>query len=202
VPRLDRDDQTAALARKSAEKGLITLQQQRSPASRGAYDYIAKRTHLSVIAAAPPPPREDSLSPELRLLLDHLSRRADQGAPCLSNRGIARACGLKDAEAARYRLRQLRSAGAIIVAPVPVEPGRVITIVETGARTGFIRPAQPFDRRINSYETGGNSHRRRRRRAPLCPLGLPGAATVDRALCRAAQRGGGLSRRPARAGGA
>jgi hypothetical protein len=107
---------------------------------RGAFEYIARRTHLSVIAAAPPAPREDALSPKLRLLLDHLSRRADQGAPCLSNRGIARACGLKDAEAARYQLRQLRSAGAILVAPVPVEPGRVVTIVETGARTGLIRP--------------------------------------------------------------
>jgi hypothetical protein len=138
--RIDRGDATAELARALAGKGLITLQQQRHGAS--LYDYIARRTHLSVIAAAPPAPREESLAPDLRLVLDHLSRLADQGAPCSSNRGIARACGLRDAEAARYRLRQLRGAGAIIVAPVPVEPGRVVTIVETGARTGLIGRGQ------------------------------------------------------------
>jgi hypothetical protein len=139
VARLDRGIEGAVLARKLAGEGVIALcPQSRHAAGSPLFDYIARRTGLPVRGDAPPPPDEETLTPEARRVLDHIARQADQGAPASTNRGIARACGLRDDQAARYQLRRLRDLGAIIVKPVPVEPGRQITIVETGARTGLI----------------------------------------------------------------
>lgn len=126
-------------AQRLAAQGSVTLALQRFAADSGLFDYIARRTCLPVAADAPPPPRsDDALSSEARRVIELLVRYADQGAPCPSNRAIARACGLKDADASAYQVRRLAELGFILRKATPVEPGRQITIVETGARTGLI----------------------------------------------------------------
>ena len=84
--------------------------------------------------------RREALSSEARRVLDLLARRADDGAHCPSNREIARACALRDADAAAYQIRVLVQAGLIVRHMVPLSPGRIVTIVETGRKTGVMRP--------------------------------------------------------------
>lgn len=139
VARLDRGLDGATLARRAAAQALVTLRQTRHAPASPLFDYIARRTALPIRAeAAAVPPSDDALTADARRVLDHLARQADQEAPASTNRGIARACGLKDEDAARYQLRRLRALGKIIVKPVPADPGRQIIIVETGARTGLV----------------------------------------------------------------
>lgn len=125
-------------AQRFAGQGVVSLALQRFAADSGLFDYIAKRTCAPLAPDMPPPPRDDVLTAEARRVLDLIVRLADQGAPCASNRGIASAAGLRDADAAGYQLRRLAELGFIIRKAVPVEPGRVVTIVETGAQTGLI----------------------------------------------------------------
>jgi len=66
-------------------------------------------------------------------LLQHLRRLAGLGQPCPSNAKLAEACGLRDAEAARYRFNNLIKAGHITVT-VDGER-RTVTIRATGKRT-------------------------------------------------------------------
>ncbi len=128
-----------AQAQRLAGQHVLQLTQQRHEAGNGLFDYIAKRTCAPWGAApAPEPVSDDALTAEARRVLDLIVRRADAAAPLVSNRGIAKACGLRDADAAAYQLRVLSDRGFIIRTPVPVDPGRVITVVETGARTGMI----------------------------------------------------------------
>lgn len=129
-----------ARARTLAARGVLTLNLARHAPGSELFDYLAKRT--TVPFEAPAPDAEEALPWQERLLLEHLSRRADQGAPCDSNRALARAVGLRDGDQASYRLKRLRDRGLILLAAVPVEPGRVVTIVETGRRTGLIRRAR------------------------------------------------------------
>ncbi|MFN3943914.1 MAG: hypothetical protein ACK4K7_03145 [Allosphingosinicella sp.] len=134
-------DRAAALA----AAGALTLNNVRHAPGSDLFDFIARRSCLSLARPEPKPAPArtagpvDPLTPEARRVLDHLARLADVGAPCSSNRMIARAAMLKDADAAAYQLRRLGALGFIVRTAVPVEPGRVITIVETGAKTGLLR---------------------------------------------------------------
>ncbi len=64
-----------------------------------------------------------------------LVRCANMGLPCPSNREIAMHCGLRDAEAARYRFNNLVEAKRIAVRQKSTFAGRVVTIVATGRKT-------------------------------------------------------------------
>jgi len=79
---------------------------------------------------------DDEAASEMRLVMVVLRGAARAGRPCPSNAEIARRCGLKDADRARYRIRQLRDAALIRVETVAAEPRRVVTIVNSGKRTG------------------------------------------------------------------
>jgi hypothetical protein len=140
VDRLPRGCPIGELSRRLANEGSIVLLPQ-TRREAGLYDYVAKRTALSLLVEPSSPQSrrdENALAPETRLVLEHLSREADQGAPCSSNRRLANACGLRDQDQASYQVKKLRRLGFILVEQVPVEPGRVVTIVETGARTGLV----------------------------------------------------------------
>lgn len=142
LERLPKDCPIRDLARRLADEGSIVLLPQ-VRRERGLYDYLAKRTALSLVpkaaAAGSTALRDEgALPPETRRVLDHLSREADLGAPCSSNRRLANACGLRDGDQASYQVKKLRRLGFIIVTEVPAGPGRVVTIVETGAQTGLV----------------------------------------------------------------
>ena len=81
---------------------------------------------------------DDDAASEMRLVMVVLRGAARAGRPCPSNAEIARRCGLKDADRARYRIRQLRDSALIRVETVAAEPRRVVTIVNSGRRTGVI----------------------------------------------------------------
>jgi DNA-binding MarR family transcriptional regulator len=138
VTRLLPGMAVADLARRQAAAGTVTLMSPRHAPGHPLFDYIARRTCLPLAEAQPSPPSDDVLTPEARRVLDFLVRLADQRAPCASNRGIACATGLRDADAAAYQLRVLADRGFIIRKPVPVDPGRIVTIVETGAQTALV----------------------------------------------------------------
>lgn len=129
-------------AQKLARLGVIEICAKRHELGDGMFDYIARRTagEWRTEEPTPPPPERQpaELTPAAMRVLDLVVRRADEGAPLDSNRGIANATGLKDADAAAYQLRVLRERGLILLAPVPVDPGRIATIVESGAQTGMI----------------------------------------------------------------
>lgn len=136
---LRRHAETAELARGLGAAGIVTLWALRHAPSGPLFDYHAKRTLLPVEAAAPPPADEDALAPNERLLLDMMARQADRGAPASSNREYARAIGLKTGDQVKTLINRLRHVrGLIVVAAAPVPPGRTITIVETGAKTGLV----------------------------------------------------------------
>ena len=143
---------SAALARRMAARWMVTLPSRRCPSRPDLWEYLARRTAVAfndraVYGDRPTPRprasadvRREALSSEARRVLDLLARRADDGAHCPSNREIARACALRDADAAAYQIRVLVQAGLIVRHMVPLSPGRIVTIVETGRKTGVMRP--------------------------------------------------------------
>jgi hypothetical protein len=127
-------------ARGFAAAGAVTLTRGRFAPGSPLFEFFAKRTSFPLAAEAPAP-SDDALHPDERRLLEVLVEHADRGEPCPSNRVLARLALLAGVEQASYRIRCLRDKGAILVRPVPLDPGRVVTIVATGARTGFGREA-------------------------------------------------------------
>lgn len=135
----------AARARALADAGMIEITQQRHESGSSLFDFTARRTAQALCcnewrpeATDAPVQLDDALPPECRILLDQLTRLADREAPCDSNRRLANVCGFKNGDQASYRLRQLRDLNIILIAQVPAAPGRIVTIIETGARTGLI----------------------------------------------------------------
>lgn len=137
----------AAAAVKAAEglvaSGLAMMAgARRHEAGSDLFDHLLRRTAQPVCCdlrapEAARPVDEDRLKPNERLLLELLSRTADAGAPCPDNRTLARNIGLRTAGQVKSVIVSLRKRGAILLAGVPERPGRVVTIVETGARTGL-----------------------------------------------------------------
>jgi len=146
----------ARQVRALASEGLVSmLAQVRQPDGRFAYRALRLRGVAPAHGAAghtltpaagrspgSPSPTEgrggsdDEAASEMRLVMVVLRGAARAGRPCPSNAEIARRCGLKDADRARYRIRQLRDAALIRVETVAAEPRRVVTIVNSGKRTG------------------------------------------------------------------
>lgn len=119
------------------EEGMITLACQR--AGGGITEYLAIR--LTTATAAPvssvPIPHVDETNPS-DLVLREISRAATFKLPCPSNALIAQRCGLSDAAAASYRIRQLVAAKRITIeSQGPGEP-RVATIVGSGKSTAKV----------------------------------------------------------------
>lgn len=137
-PALDPRHAVAALvARWSAEGEVLTLKQRIG----GELAHMAQRARPRPAGAVPARrlrrDAEFEETPAGRLFL-HLARLANMGLPCPSNRELAEAAGLRDAEAARYLFNKLRAEGRIAV--VSTGERRVVTIAETGARTADCLP--------------------------------------------------------------
>ncbi len=114
--------------------GMITLTYQR--AGCGITEYLAIRLTTADAPAviATPVIEVDETNPA-DLVLREIRRAASFNLPCPSNAVIAKRCGLNDAAAASYRVRQLVAAKRITIeSQGPGEP-RVATIVGSGKTT-------------------------------------------------------------------
>ncbi|WP_447727255.1 hypothetical protein [Sphingomonas koreensis] len=112
---------------------MITLTTEPYPGGR---NYIAIRCAIDI--AAPPierhaaPVQEDELADRV---LRRLRRAANLGLVCPTNAELARDCGLKDADAASYRLRKLIGNKLIRVDDQGPNARRIVTIIESGRST-------------------------------------------------------------------
>ena len=147
-PALGRDAPAGLLARQWADEGEVTLFQRR-PGPGKPLEYVARRKEPPVqaresrlfgdarrrqarpVQGAPTDFAETQAGQVFALLV----RLAAQNLPCPNNRDIAAQLELNTAEQARYAMTKLVRAGMIRVeAPSTFDP-RIVTIVETGART-------------------------------------------------------------------
>lgn len=114
--------------------GMVRLHHRRN--RDGGWDYIAVRGDPPVVAAKarPAPPVGGDDDPAEKVLRA-LSRAANFSRPCPSNAELARLCGLNDAAAASYRVRQLRDLGRIVVGEQGPGLPRVVRIVSSGKVT-------------------------------------------------------------------
>lgn len=143
-PALNPKHDVAALVRDWIACGEATVVQARDPATREL---------LYLVVRCRPQPAEPA---ERRVTVDDawretaegrifltLVRAANLGVPCPSNAELARAAGLRDADAARYVLYdKLAKTGRVEILPTAgTRGGRVIKITETGRRTAEAKAA-------------------------------------------------------------
>ena len=108
-PCLPRGSATVMLAREYAGAGLIHLKARRV-AGHG-WEYLAERASAPLPRpVASVPRRIDANSPMARLR-GAVTRAADFARPLPSNAQLATLCELKDANAVKYRLRQIMAEG-------------------------------------------------------------------------------------------
>lgn len=126
-------------ARRLADRGEVLTLQQRRPDARIDY-FMQKRANVerrALSSSAVEGPSRTAVGradEESELLMAVLRRLANLGQACPTNRQLAEAAELKDAESARYRMSLLSIAGRIRVETPPQGP-RVITIVSSGRST-------------------------------------------------------------------
>jgi hypothetical protein len=134
APPLPSGDHGGARVRALVDAGLLTSFTSRT--DDGERDYVARRT-----AMAWPSAEEAAREDETMRVLSHLRRIVHAGQAMPSNREIARACGLRDKQAASYRLRVLGTEGVIRIEMVRAGgvDQRVVTIVATGRSSGVMR---------------------------------------------------------------
>lgn len=131
-PALDPKNETVALVRDWKDTGEVTCVQRRV---EGRLTYQVQRIARRAVEE---PKKRLQLDGEFEesaagKLLRHLARLANAGLPCPSNAVLADAVGLRNEEGARYQLKLLAAAGHVRINKLPA--GRVVLIVETGART-------------------------------------------------------------------
>ena len=116
------------------EDGMVTLTYQH--AGGGITEYLAIRlTTADAPAVVSAPVVEIDETNPAELVLREIRRAASFKLPCPSNAVIAQRCGLTDAAAASYRIRQLDAAKRIMIeSQGPNEP-RIATIIATGKST-------------------------------------------------------------------
>ncbi|WP_423606166.1 hypothetical protein [Sphingomonas sp. MS122] len=132
-PEFPRGHPAVALARRLCDAGVITLTSESYPGGR---NYIAIRCAIDVAAPSTErhaaPVQEDELADRV---LRRLKRAANLGLVCPTNAELARDCGLKDADAASYRMRKLIGNKLIRVEDQGPFARRIVTIIENGRST-------------------------------------------------------------------
>lgn len=132
-PELPRGAPAVLLARALADIGLVTLTTQ---AIEGGRNYLAIRCAIDPNKPEPArhlaPATEDLLAAKV---LQRLRRAANLEQVCPTNAELARDCGLRDADAASYRIRKLIAASCIRVEDQGPNARRIVTIVGTGKST-------------------------------------------------------------------
>ena len=135
------DNPAPVLAREWAARGRAQLFQRRHESRAHCFHYIARKADPAHAQAVRPVVGECAAIPfdwpdsEEGRMFDLLQRLADEKRECPTNAHLARALGLKDEEAARYRFNKLVSWGHVrVIEPQRFGP-RVIEIAATGRRT-------------------------------------------------------------------
>lgn len=151
-PALGRDAPAGVLARSWAAEGEVVLFQRR-PGPGKPLEYVARRKVPNVVApkgggrlfgsaarrvarpalGAPADFAETQAGQVYGLMV----RLAAKGLACPNNRRIAELLELNTAEQARYAMTRLVRAGMIRVEADSTFAPRIVTIVETGARTAM-----------------------------------------------------------------
>lgn len=131
APRLPRHDACAAAARMLAESGALFLFQARSDLP-GLFDYRARRRSRAIETR--PAPAE--LGADEERVLAILTAAAQARENCPSNTELAQRAGLTSKAAAAVIVGRLEKAGLIRREAAPEPIWRIVTIVESGLRTG------------------------------------------------------------------
>ena len=149
-PALGRDAPAGKLARVWADEGEVSLFQRR-PGPGKPLEYVARRkepevapvrggarlcgsVHRRVARPALGAPADFGETQAGRVF-GLLVQLAAQGLACPNNRRIAEMVDLSSGEQARYAMTRLVRAGMIRVEAASTFDPRIVTIVETGART-------------------------------------------------------------------
>jgi hypothetical protein len=136
-PSLNPRHEVPMLVRDWYATGEATLCQSRDQATREVLYHVRRIRPQPADGAARRVKVDDAWreTAEGRIFLT-LVRAANMGIPCPSNADLARAGGLRDADAGRYVLYKLRDAGRVEILPnAGARGGRVVKIVETGRVT-------------------------------------------------------------------
>lgn len=143
-PALGRDAPAGKLARAWADEGEVALFQRR-PGPGKPLEYVARRKEPEVAAGHGHAHRRmarpalgapaDFAETQAGRVFGLLVQLAAQGLACPNNRRIAELLDLSSAEQARYAMTRLVRAGMIRVEAASTFDPRIVTIVNTGART-------------------------------------------------------------------
>ena len=130
---LPRGSATIFAVREAVAGGLIITHEQLAADGSRERSFIAVRTAQAPWAAVAPvtPAVDEAMDAVWR----HIKRVAMGGQPGPTNDELARICGLKDADAARYQLAKLVSAGRVAVESFGPRQRRIFTI-QTGEARG------------------------------------------------------------------
>ncbi len=147
-PALGRDAPAGTLARSWSDEGEVVLFQRR-PGQGKPLEYVARRRdppvqprtsrlfgNVRAGRARPPLAAPAAMAETIEgRVLALITRAADAGVICPSNREIAVALALNSRDAAQYAITKLARAGLIRVNTSSSFDGRQVTITATGATT-------------------------------------------------------------------
>lgn len=129
-PALPHRHPTVQMVQTLTDRGVLRTHLKARADGRG-FDFLAfKRAAETPRACA-----QGRGEAKLARVLAALTKRAEGGGVMPSNGELARACGLKNADAARYQLNKLEAQDVIRIEDFGPNERRVVTIVATGAAT-------------------------------------------------------------------
>lgn len=130
-PALPQQHPTVRMVQTLTDRGVLRVHVKRRVDGRG-FDFLAFKRAAEPVRSAPPPARGEAKQARVLTLL---TQRAAAGGVMPSNGELARACGLKNADAARYQLEKLTARGEIRIEDFGPNERRCVTIVATGQTT-------------------------------------------------------------------
>ena len=140
---LPQRSEGAALVRELAAKGLVHPFQRTIDGVVGQKNYVIRRSLKALpsprpkTAAAPHPPRIDAEAAAINALFPLLKRHARFGRPCPTNAQLGKLTKIPLCDV-EPTLRAMEQMGMIRINGVSAPTLRLVTIVETGHRTGII----------------------------------------------------------------
>lgn len=140
-PALPREAAGVKLARSWSAAGLVRLHQQRDPLDGGRWQFLMIKNAVpgadlpeegspNGSAACSAPVRHAVDRMEMKAMLALLTRCAERGEPCPSNRELARALNLRTRRVAQYLIERLQAEGKIVVQGQGPRLPRLVTIAK------------------------------------------------------------------------
>lgn len=129
-PALIQSHPVVRLVRVLVDRGVLRTHVISRGVGRG-FDYVAFKRAAETVRPCAPGRGETKLAK----VLTALTKRAAAGGVMQSNAELARECGLKNADAARYQIAKLEARGVIQVEDFGPNERRRVTIAATGDST-------------------------------------------------------------------